>query len=141
MTSVSGGVRVLSPTALLTHGGASLGLGRLTETTDISSHLEQQTEKVFFFLCLSSVSSSECDWKSNGAGRGNPTIAQPQEREYLMKPSPVKRKQRLLPSQILQHRCPRRKKPGFVKSLCITSCLSSFTEVKMRHFFKSEGKK
>lgn len=58
-----------------------------------------------------------------------------------MKPSPVKRKQRLLPSQILQHRCHRRKKPGFVKSLCIISCLCSFTEVKMRHFFKSEGKK
>lgn len=58
-----------------------------------------------------------------------------------MKLSPVKRQQRLLPSQILQHRCHRRKKSGFVKSLCIISCLSSFTEVKMKRFFKSEEKK
>lgn len=30
----------------------------------------------FFFLCPSSVSGSECDWKCNGAGRGNPSIEQ-----------------------------------------------------------------
>lgn len=58
-----------------------------------------------------------------------------------MKLSPVKREQRLLPSQILQHRCHRRKKSGFVKSLCIISCLTSFTEVKMKRFFMSEVKK
>lgn len=55
-----------------------------------------------------------------------------------MKPGSVKREQRLLPSQIFQRRCHRRKKLGFVKSLCIISCLSSFTEVKMKRFFKSE---
>lgn len=69
-------------------------------------------------------------------GEGIPPLhARPQEREYLMKLSPVKREQRLLPSQILQHRCHRRKKLGFVERLCIISWLSSFTEVKMKQFF------
>lgn len=34
-----------------------------------------KAESLFLFLCPNSVSGSECDWKHNGAGRGNPTIA------------------------------------------------------------------
>lgn len=61
------------------------GTGRLRgeQTPHHSPLLPSSSEAKQNRFLFSSVSVSECDWKRNGAGRGNPTLARTASREGI----------------------------------------------------------